>query len=61
MQMAKEKDLKPFMVFTNREMDAFIEENPTTKEELLQVRGFWKVKVEKYGEGLLEILINSKS
>src|SRR5690625_844491 len=60
MQMAKEEDLKPFMVFTNREMEALIEKNPTTEEDLLQVRGFGKVKVEKYGDGLLEILKGSK-
>lgn len=60
MEMAKKEELKPYMVFSNREMEALIEENPTTKEALLQVRGFGKVKVEKYGERLLEILRGDK-
>lgn len=60
MKMAKQKELKPFMVFTNREMDALIEKNPETKKDLLQVRGFGKIKVEKYGDRLLEILGSNK-
>ena len=41
-------------------MDALIEEYPETKEDLLQVRGFGKVKVEKYGDRLPDILRSSK-
>ncbi|KAB2954665.1 hypothetical protein F9B85_00675 [Heliorestis acidaminivorans] len=37
-------------------MKALIDKMPDSKESLLKVSGFGDVKVEKYGENILEIL-----
>lgn len=37
-------------------MKDLLEKNPKNEEELLQVNGFGKVKVEKYGKDILSIL-----
>ena len=42
--------------FNNTQMNDLIDKNPQNKKELLMVSGFGAVKVEKYGEKILEIL-----
>lgn len=59
-QSAKEK-IKPYMVFTDAQMNDLIDKNPKDKDELLMVSGFGAVKVEKYGENILEILKGDSS
>lgn len=53
---AQAEGLKPYMVFNNAEMEALIQAAPQSKEELLKVKGFGPVKVEKYGDALIQIL-----
>ena len=38
------------------QMNDLIEKNPKNEDELLQVNGFGKVKVDKYGKDILKIL-----
>lgn len=56
MKISKEDCLKPYMVFTNEELNSLIENKPKNKEELFKVKGFGPKKVEKYGECILEII-----
>lgn len=55
-KQAQAEGLKPYMIFNNAEMEALIQAAPQTKEELLKVKGFGPVKVEKYGDALIQIL-----
>jgi superfamily II DNA helicase RecQ len=55
-KVSKEENLKPFMVFTNQELDLIIESKPKNNSELLKIRGFGPKKVETYGESILKIV-----
>lgn len=56
LEQSRKENIKPYYIFNDAQMDDIIEKNPQTKEELLQVSGFGNVKVEKYGEAILDIL-----
>ena len=52
-----QKDNVPaFMILPQKTLLAIADLAPTTKEELLSVKGFGKSKCEKYGEEILEII-----
>lgn len=53
---SKIENIKPYYIFNDMQMNDLIEKNPKSEEELLQVSGFGKVKVEKYGKDILKIL-----
>ena len=53
---SRKENIKPYYIFNDAQMENIIERNPRTKEELLQVSGFGNVKVEKYGEDIINIL-----
>ena len=50
---------KPYYIFNDAQMEDLIDKNPHSKEELLDVSGFGKIKVEQYGDFILKILQNS--
>lgn len=54
--IATRDKIPPYYVFNNEELDRIIEAMPKTKEELIKVRGFGPVKVDKYGEDILKII-----
>lgn len=56
LEMSRAEGLKPYFIFTDAQMNALIEKKPETKEQLLEVPGFGKAKVEKYGEYIISIL-----
>lgn len=56
LKKSREENVKAYYVFSNKEMDGIIEKQPKTKDELLKCAGFGKVKVEKYGDGILGCL-----
>lgn len=56
LEKSREEHLKPYFVFTNKEMEKLIEKHPKTKDELIQISGFGEVKVKKYGDKIIEIL-----
>ena len=56
LQISRQEKIKPYYVFTDAQMNDLLEKMPKTKEELLKVNGFGNVKIEKYGEKILEIL-----
>lgn len=60
LQKSREENVKPYYIFTDVQINDLLLKIPKTKEELLAVKlavnGFGKVKVEKYGQEILEIL-----
>ncbi|MBS5985202.1 NERD domain-containing protein [Clostridium sp.] len=53
---SKEEGNKPYFLFNNNTLDLLVKERPKTKEELLKVQGFGQVKVDKYGDDVLNII-----
>ncbi len=49
-------NIKPYFIFNDAQMEDLINKKPKSKEELLSVSGFGSVKVEKYGDAILQIL-----
>ncbi len=56
LQKSREENVKPYYIFTDVQINDLLLKMPKTKEKLLAVNGFGKVKVEKYGQEILEIL-----
>lgn len=50
------ENIKPYYIFNDAQMNDLINRAPCSKEELLEVQGFGKVKVDKYGDEILNIL-----
>lgn len=55
LQTSREEQIKAYFIFNNAEMEDMIAKYPRTEDELLAVKGFGKVKVEKYGNAILNI------
>lgn len=49
--------MKPYFLFNDKQMEDLIEKMPKTKDELKNVSGFGDVKVEKYGDDILKLLL----
>lgn len=54
--IAKEKGLVHFQVFTQKALYEICETLPTNKKELLAVNGMGKTRVEKYGSDILKVI-----
>lgn len=55
-EKAKEQNLPTYFIATNKELISVAKYKPAKKEELLDIKGFGKHKIENYGEQILEIL-----
>lgn len=55
-ERAKEQNLPTYFIATNKELISVAKYKPAKKEELLDIKGFGKHKIENYGEEILEIL-----
>ncbi|AYN02170.1 HRDC domain-containing protein [Chryseobacterium sp. 3008163] len=55
-EKAKEQNLPSYFIATNKELLSVAKYKPVKKEELLDIKGFGKHKIENYGEEILEIL-----
>ncbi|GAA4897544.1 helix-turn-helix domain-containing protein [Flaviramulus aquimarinus] len=55
-EIAQEKDLIHYQVFTQKALYAMCETLPSNKKELLQVNGMGKTRVEKYGVAILKVI-----
>lgn len=53
---SKKEQVKPFFIFYNSTLDQLIAEKPTSTKALLNISGFGEVKVQKYGEAIIEIV-----
>lgn len=57
-EKAREQKLPSYFIATNQELISVAKFKPIKKEELLEIKGFGKHKIENYGEEILEILEN---
>jgi len=56
LEMAKKEDVSSFIVFYNRTLVDIVLKRPRNLEQLLRINGIGKVKAEKYGEKIIEIV-----
>jgi len=56
MDIARRRNIKPYMVFQNSVLKEMATEMPTTKEEMMRIRGIRDRKYEEYGEVFLNII-----
>lgn len=54
--IAHENDLIHYQIFTQKALYEICEVLPVTKKQLLEINGFGKVRVEKYGTQILEVI-----
>jgi len=57
-EKAREQNLPSYFIATNKELISVAKYKPAKIEELLDIKGFGKHKIENYGEEILEILHN---
>lgn len=50
------EQIKPFFIYTDKQMKDLISSMPESKADLLEVAGFGEVKVQKYGNDILAII-----
>ena len=55
-KLAEENNLKHYQIFTQKALYQLCELLPTTKKELLKIKGFGKVRVAKYGDEVVKII-----
>ncbi len=55
LKTCRAEGIKAYMIFNNAQMEEMIKAYPTTKEELISLKGFGPVKYEKYGIAILKI------
>ena len=55
-EKAKDQKLPVYFIATNKELFSIAKYKPAKKEELLEIKGFGKHKIENYGEEIIEIL-----
>lgn len=53
---SKEEEIKAYMVFNNETMEELIANKPKNIKELENIKGFGPVKIQKYGEDLINII-----
>ncbi len=53
---AKELNVKPYYIFTNRTLEALLEKRPVTIPELLKIEGIGPKKAEEFGLDILKIM-----
>ncbi len=55
-QIANEKGIPPYIVFSDKTLKDLSNKQPQSKEEMLKVHGIGEVKFERYGEAFLSLL-----
>lgn len=56
LEQSRKEKIKPYYIFNDNQMMSLLEHMPRNSQELMKVSGFGKVKVEKYGQEILNIL-----
>jgi len=57
-QIAEREDLIHYQIFTQKALYAICETLPVTKTHLSRINGMGKVRIEKYGTAILEVVKN---
>lgn len=60
LEKSREEGIKPYFIYNNAQLEDLIMKGPRTLEELQQVNGFGEVKVQKYGETIVDIILKYK-
>jgi superfamily II DNA helicase RecQ len=60
MSIARREGIKPYMVFTDSQLNAIIEAKPLNERELSWIDGFDDNKVSKYGKEIIKIFKYAK-
>ena len=55
-QQAQMEGIEAFKIFSKATLDAIVSQKPTTKEELLQIKGIKERKYQKYGRAILALV-----
>ena len=58
-QIASEKGIPPYIVFSDKTLKDLSNKQPQDKEEMLAVHGIGEVKFERYGKSFLELLTHA--
>jgi superfamily II DNA helicase RecQ len=53
---SRKQEIPAYMVFHNKVLSQLVRKTPKTKEELLQINGFGKHRVNEYGESILKTI-----
>lgn len=53
---SREEKVKPYFIYNNEMMEEIIKLNLIDKEELIKIKGFGPVKIEKYGKDIVNII-----
>jgi superfamily II DNA helicase RecQ len=56
LKKAKEKNFKPYMIFSDKTLEELLSNLPKDKKELKQINGFGDVKIEEFGEEIIKII-----
>ncbi|WKD85670.1 ATP-dependent DNA helicase RecQ [Polaribacter huanghezhanensis] len=56
--IAKAENIPHFQIFTQETLYLLCDELPRTEKELLKINGMGKIRVQKYGEEILELITN---
>ncbi|MGX7205827.1 DNA helicase RecQ [Enterococcus pingfangensis] len=59
-QLAQEKNLPPYVIFSDKTLTELAEKQPQTSLEFLQIKGVGKSKLDNYGEQFLALLKKEK-
>jgi superfamily II DNA helicase RecQ len=54
-ETSRKEKIKPYFIFNNEQMEEIIKVKPKTKEQLLGIKGFGEIKVQKYADGIVSI------
>lgn len=53
---SREEKVKPYFIYNNEMMEEILKLNPKDKSELISIKGFGPVKIEKYGQDIINII-----
>ncbi|MFK3959713.1 DNA helicase RecQ [Guptibacillus hwajinpoensis] len=60
-QIADRDNVPPYVVFADSTLREMSAKTPSTREEMLEIKGVGDMKFDKYGEVFLELLLSAKS
>ena len=55
-ERAKQDGIPPYVICTNIEIAHMVKNRPRSLNKLIEIEGFGKAKIEKYGQELLNLL-----
>lgn len=56
LKKSREEDIKPYIIYSNKQLKDLIIKMPKSKKELQSIAGFGEVKANKYGDDIIAII-----